>query len=94
MRLTSVPGLIVLLAIAGSSAVASGPQAAPPVQPAATSEHADFKVVIWYRRDRPLDTFKYQVYDLRKGQYTPAVDAWVQLMRTKYQGLLSQRSVM
>ena len=33
---------------------------------------------------RPLETFKYQIYDVRKGEYTPAVDAWVQLMRTKY----------
>ena len=40
--------------------------------------------MIWYRRDRPLETFKYQIYDVRKGQYTPAVDAWVQLLRTKY----------
>lgn len=84
MRCTSVPGLIVLLAIAGSSAGATGPQASPPGRRAATSGHTDFKVVIWYRRDRPLDTFKYQVYDVRLGQYTPAVDAWVQLLRTKY----------
>ena len=46
--------------------------------------HTDFRVVVWYRRDRPLETFKYQVYDVRKGQYTPAVDAWIQLLRTKY----------
>ncbi|MGZ3415554.1 MAG: hypothetical protein ACXVAT_17180, partial [Isosphaeraceae bacterium] len=70
MRCPSVPGLIALLAIACSTAGAAG--------------HTDFKVVVWYRRDRPLDTFKYQVYDVRKGQYTPAVDAWIQLLRTKY----------
>ena len=40
--------------------------------------------MVWYRRDGPLDTFKYQVYDVRKGQYTPAVDVWIQLLRTKY----------
>jgi len=72
MRCPSVPGLIALLAIACSTAGAAG--------------HTDFKVVVWYRRDRPLDTFKYQVYDLRKGQYTPAVDVWIQLLRTKYPG--------
>ncbi len=70
MRCPLVPALVVLLASVCSAAGAAG--------------HTDFKVVLWYRRDRPLDTFKYQVYDLRKGQYTPAVDAWVQLMRTKY----------
>ena len=36
--------------------------------------HADFKVLVWYRRADPLATFKYQVYDLRKGEFTPAVD--------------------
>ncbi len=84
MRCPAVPGLIVLLTILCSTAGATGPQAHPPGQPAATPGLTDFKVVLWYRRDRPLDTFQYQVYDLRKGQYTPAVDAWVQLMRTNY----------
>jgi len=84
MRCLSVPGPIVQVAIACSMAGATGPQANPPGRPAATPGHTDFKVVLWYRRDRPLDTFKYQVYDLRKGQYTPAVDAWLQLLRTKY----------
>ena len=45
------------------------------------SPRVDFKVVVWYRRDRPLETFKYQIYDLRKGEYTPAVDDWLELMR-------------
>lgn len=84
MRCTSVPGLIALLAIACSTAGATGPQANPPGRPAATPGHTDFKVVVWYRRDRPLDTFKYQVYDVRKDQYTPTVDAWLQVLRTKY----------
>jgi hypothetical protein len=44
----------------------------------------DYKVVIWFRRDRPLETFKYQVYDLRKGEYTKAVDDWLGLMRAKF----------
>ncbi len=84
MRFTSVPGLIVLLATACSTAGATEPQANPPGRPAATPGHTDFKVVLWYHRDRPLDTFKYQVYDVRKGQYTTAVDAWLQLLWTKY----------
>ena len=25
-----------------------------------------------------------KVYDVRKGQYTPAVDAWIRALRTKY----------
>ena len=46
--------------------------------------HIDFKVITWFRRDQPLATFKYQIYDVRKGEYTPAVDAWLELMRTKH----------
>ncbi|MGA7501537.1 MAG: hypothetical protein WBX00_32810 [Isosphaeraceae bacterium] len=86
MRCPSVPGRIALLAIACSTAGASGPQANLSDRPAATPGLTDFKVVVWYRRAQPLDTFKYQVYDLRKGQYTPAVDVWIQLLRTKYPG--------
>ena len=44
----------------------------------------DFKVITWFRRDQPLATFKYQIYDVRKGEYTPAVHAWLELMRTKH----------
>ena len=47
-------------------------------------DHADFKVVFWYRRADPLATFKYQVYDVRKGEYTPAVEAWIQNVQSKY----------
>jgi len=50
----------------------------------ASPAHNDFKVISWFRRDQPLATFKYQIYDLRKGEYTPAVDAWLELMRTKH----------
>jgi len=46
--------------------------------------NADFKVLVWYRRNDPLGTFKYEVYDLRRGQNTAQIDAWIQEMRTKY----------
>jgi hypothetical protein len=49
-----------------------------------SSARIDFKVITWFRRDQPLATFKYQIYDVRKGEYTPAVDAWLELMRTKH----------
>jgi hypothetical protein len=58
-------------------------QTSPPKLPA-TPGAADFRVVVWYRRDQPLETFKYQVYDQRKGEYTLAVDDWITLIRTKY----------
>ncbi len=79
-----MPRLFLLLTVTASSADSPGTQAKPASQPAPVSHHTDFKVLIWYRESRPLETFKYQIYDVRKGEYTPAVDAWVQLMRTKY----------
>jgi hypothetical protein len=44
----------------------------------------DYVVLIWYRGDNALETFQYQAYDIRKGEYTPAVDEWLELMRTKH----------
>lgn len=67
--------LALLVAITAGSAISRG---APPVQ------SIDYKVAIWYRRDRPLETFRYQAYDLRKGEYTRAVDDWLVLLRTRY----------
>lgn len=45
---------------------------------------ADFKVLIWYRRADPLATFKYVVYDVRKGEYSPAAQAWLKDVQAKY----------
>src|SRR5262245_48343103 len=56
------------------------------VQP--RTSRADFIVLTWYRRDDALATFQYQVYDVRKGEYTAAVDAWIKDVRTKYPGYL------
>lgn len=51
---------------------------------AAASNQPDFKVVAWYDRAAPVATFRYQTYDLRKGDYTPAVDEWVAMMRARF----------
>lgn len=50
----------------------------------AEEPHADFKVVAWYDRASPVATFHYQAYDLRKGDYTPAVDQWIAMMRSTF----------
>ena len=84
MRHTLLPGFIVFLALGCSSPAAPGSQATPPGQPSDAANQTDFKVVVWYNRDRPLETFKYQIYDVRKGEYTPAVDAWLQLFAPRY----------
>lgn len=62
----------------------AAPAQTPPTVSRPSLARVDFKVVFWFRRDRPLDTFKYQVYDVRKGEYTSAVDAWFDLMRAKH----------
>jgi hypothetical protein len=44
----------------------------------------EYKVAFWYRRSDPLNTFRHQVYDLRKGQYTGAVDDWLRRMQADH----------
>jgi hypothetical protein len=53
-----------------------------------SAERPDFKVLVWYRRDDPLGTFKYEIYNVRKGEYTAAVDAWVRNIETSYPAYL------
>ncbi len=50
------------------------------------AQHADFKVAVWYRKKDSLGTFKYQIYDVRKGEYTAKVDEWAKDVQTKYPG--------
>jgi hypothetical protein len=76
------------MSIVGMLSVAASAQTTLTVPRVPSSPRADYKVVIWYHQDRPLDTFKYQVYDVRKGEYTPAVDAWIELMRSKHPAYL------
>ena len=49
-------------------------------------QSVQFKVVVWYLKSDPIGTFKYEVYDLRIGQYTPKVDEWVNDVQKKYPG--------
>lgn len=63
--------------------------AVEPQAPVPALVRADFKVAVWYRRDRPLETFQYQIYDVRKGQYSTAVDDWLALMQSKYKGYVA-----
>ena len=84
----AVRNACVATSIMGVLSVAASAQTTPTVPRVPTSPRADYKVVIWYRQDRPLDTFKYQIYDVRKGEYTPAVDAWLELMRSKHPAYL------
>lgn len=51
---------------------------------AAQQPRVDFKVVTWYDRADPIATFQYRGYDVRKGEYTPAVDDWLKTMRERH----------
>jgi hypothetical protein len=74
---------LTLLIAALLAGVVPRAQSTPP-KPNDAPGSADFRIVVWYHRDQPLETFKYQVYDQRKGEYTHAVDDWITLLRTKY----------
>lgn len=45
---------------------------------------ADYVVLVWYRLDDPLGTFRYQSYNVRKGEYTPDVAAWLDLLHQRF----------
>jgi hypothetical protein len=46
--------------------------------------HVDLKILFWYDRNHPLESFKQQVYDVRKGEYTPRVDAWLAMVKKQH----------
>lgn len=83
------PGKLAAIAlILGTALAAPPPTAAGPGAagrgPRSPRSAADYVVLVWYRRDDPLGTFRYRYYDARKGEYTPAVDDWLRLLREKY----------
>jgi hypothetical protein len=76
--------LLILTIPSGSTAMGYGPGEAAGGSQRGQAAAADFKVLIWYNRDDALGTFQYQVYDLRKGEYSAAVDAWIKDIPAKY----------
>jgi len=87
--------LVVLAVLCSTEAAAAfGPgEAAARTQPSLlirqVARNADFRVLIWYRRADPLGTFKYQVYDLRKGEFTAEVESWIRAVATTYTGYIT-----
>jgi hypothetical protein len=73
--------LIALVVRAGIRADAADPPDAGQPSPPAPS---DFKLVVWYDRARPFDSFQYRVYNVTRGQYTKAVDDWMGLMDREF----------
>ncbi len=74
------------LGLAVSPCALAGQGAEPVEEKPASPPRVDYKVVVWFRRAQPIDTFQYQVYNLRKKEYTPAVDDWVAMMKKKHPG--------
>jgi hypothetical protein len=72
--------LLCSLCTAGTAAAFGPGEAAARSQPV----HADFKVLVWYRRADPLATFKYVVYDVRKGEFSSAALAWLKDVQAKF----------
>ena len=66
-----------MIPVSTEAALGPGEAAARCAFASAAGQSVDFKVVVWYRKSDPLGTFKYEIYDVRKGEYTPKVDEWV-----------------
>lgn len=79
----NLQALAVLLGMLAARPLAAeqGPGPAPrPVPP------AEYKIAYWFAKRDPIQTFQHRVYDVRKGQYTPAVDQWLALVAKRYPG--------
>src|SRR4051812_28762819 len=70
MRIVLNPLLVLLLVL--------GPTRA---QPQPSPDPPEYQIAFWYRRSDPLNTFRHRVYDVRKGQYTGAVEQWLRTMQ-------------
>jgi hypothetical protein len=79
---TLVPLIALLIGGALGAQAADRPQAALERAEAPTV----FKVVIWYDRSRPFDTFRSQAYNLARGEYTQAVEDWRVMLERSYPG--------
>lgn len=82
LGLAAIAIAVALPAAAGPGEAGPGRAASKPVQ--IDLAGIDYVVLVWYRRDQPLETFKHQTYDVRKGEYRPEVDAWLRLMHDKH----------
>jgi hypothetical protein len=77
-------GAALMVSAARSQEVRPAVPAGPPR--AAAPPSPDYKVVFWFTRS---GAWKHQVYDVRKGQYTQAVDDWVHHVEVDRWGFVS-----
>jgi hypothetical protein len=61
-----------------------------PAAAAPSPEPPDFKIAFWFRRNDPLNTFQFQAYDVRKGEYNPVVvEAWLDRIGRDFPGYIA-----
>jgi hypothetical protein len=80
--------------VAGPAQAAKTERAAPPEQAGSRADaplpekpaqsKGPLKVVCWYYKRDPVQTYQHKVYDVSKGQYTQAVDDWLKLVKKRY----------
>jgi hypothetical protein len=80
------PLAVLLAAFLIATGTPSRADLAPPAEAPAATGAAAIKLVLWYDRARPFETFRFRAYDLGKGEYTKAVDDWMALMERSYPG--------
>lgn len=52
--------------------------------PAPYTPQSDLAIVFWFDWHDPAGTLRHQVYDRRKGEFTPAVHEWLAMVRRQY----------
>ncbi len=75
--------LLLVVLVNPSAALALGPGEAAG-RPGRAQTTADFKVIVWYNKVDALKTFQYQIYDVRKGEFTSKVDDWIKDVQVRY----------
>jgi hypothetical protein len=59
-------------------------EAAAPIPEKPAASKGPLKVICWYAKRDPVQTFQYKAYDVSKGQYSPAVDEWLKLVEQRF----------
>jgi len=77
-----LPALVAGILVTGRSLALAAEGQAGGVPDAADASL--FKVLVWYDSDRPFDSLRYRAYEVARGQYTKAVDDWLELVRRSY----------
>jgi hypothetical protein len=76
--------LLLVTLVTSSPAQDGTPATALPPEAESKPVRPSFRVVFWYARKDPLKTVRWQIYDLRKGEYTHAIDDWLTLLKTGF----------